>query len=586
VTPTITAQPQSLGLCNGANGVLDVGATGTATLSYQWFRNGVGLGSFTNSALTIFNASSANAGTYFCRVTNACGSVDSNTISVTVGSAPTISLHPTSATVCAPAGVTLSVFASSSPAPTYQWRLNGGAIPGATSSTFALASTSAANAGSYDCVVSSPCTSVTSNSATLTINEAPHVTLQPSGAQLCVGSPAVLSVAASGAPAPTYQWRKNGAPLAGATLSTLSFAALTASDFASYDCVVTNSCGSTNSAAAVLSVANAPVCIGGGPGGTWPAAGAVDGQWPALLPTGGLVAPLFVNAPVGATRISGVKLNGLSHTWSGDNQIVLETPSGARVNLFQQVNGVFSGGCGNGFGGDYTFVDAAAASGPCGTPVGDFSCTAGGIPPGLYRQFFGTWPSGAAGVDNTPLNAVAPASGLYTLHVYDWYVASDNGSLASWELCFDAPAAPQSFCTAGTTTNGCSPQLGANTHPNVANNAGVVFTASGVEGQKQGLVFYGLDNSSFTPVPWGTGTSWLCVKAPTQRTPNVSTGGLAGACNGVITLDWDAYLSANPSTLGAPFSAGQKIYAQAWFRDPPAPKTTNLSDAVELTVQP
>jgi hypothetical protein len=54
----------------------------------------------------------------------------------------------------------------------------------------------------------------------------------------------------------------------------------------------------------------------------------------------------------------------------------------------------------------------------------------------------------------------------------------------------------------------------------------------------------------------------------------------------VITLDWDAYLSANPSTLGAPFSAGQKIYAQAWFRDPPAPKTTNLSDAVELTVQP
>jgi hypothetical protein len=31
---------------------------------------------------------------------------------------------------------------------------------------------------------------------------------------------------------------------------------------------------------------------------------------------------------------------------------------------------------------------------------------------------------------------------------------------------------------------------------------------------------------------------------------------------------------------------GQKVYAQAWYRDPPAPKTTNLSNAIELTVGP
>jgi len=41
-----------------------------------------------------------------------------------------------------------------------------------------------------------------------------------------------------------------------------------------------------------------------------------------------------------------------------------------------------------------------------------------------------------------------------------------------------------------------------------------------------------------------------------------------------------------PGSLGTPFSAGDKVYAQAWYRDPPASKTTNLSDAVELTMLP
>ena len=41
-----------------------------------------------------------------------------------------------------------------------------------------------------------------------------------------------------------------------------------------------------------------------------------------------------------------------------------------------------------------------------------------------------------------------------------------------------------------------------------------------------------------------------------------------------------------PGALGTPFGLGNKIYAQAWYRDPPATKTTNLSDALELTYAP
>jgi len=39
-------------------------------------------------------------------------------------------------------------------------------------------------------------------------------------------------------------------------------------------------------------------------------------------------------------------------------------------------------------------------------------------------------------------------------------------------------------------------------------------------------------------------------------------------------------------TLGSPCTAGNKIDLQAWFRDPTACRSTNLSNAVELTYQP
>jgi hypothetical protein len=57
-------------------------------------------------------------------------------------------------------------------------------------------------------------------------------------------------------------------------------------------------------------------------------------------------------------------------------------------------------------------------------------------------------------------------------------------------------------------------------------------------------------------------------------------------CDGAFTDDWLAFIAANPTALGAPFSAGQVVDAQAWYRDPPSAKTTNLSDGIEFTLVP
>jgi hypothetical protein len=121
--------------------------------------------------------------------------------------------------------------------------------------------------------------------------------------------------------------------------------------------------------------------------------------------------------------------------------------------------------------------------------------------------------------------------------------------------------------------------------PSVSASSGFTVVASNVEGQKTGLLFYGLSGPKASP--WAPGsTSFACVKSPTQRTPSSGTGGTSGACDGAMSLDFLDYLATHASALGQPLAAGELVWWQAWFRDPPAPNTTNLSNALQLTMCP
>ncbi|MBL8800932.1 MAG: hypothetical protein JNN27_02980 [Planctomycetes bacterium] len=141
------------------------------------------------------------------------------------------------------------------------------------------------------------------------------------------------------------------------------------------------------------------------------------------------------------------------------------------------------------------------------------------------------------------------------------------------------------YCTAGTSTNGCVPSIGASGVPSASASAGFSIDVANLEGQKLGLVFYGV--SGRLAAPWGVGSSsFLCVKSPTQRLPIQNSGGTSGACNGSTSRDWLAFVAASPTALGAPFSSGDVVDAQCWYRDPAAVKTTNLSDALEFLLAP
>lgn len=156
--------------------------------------------------------------------------------------------------------------------------------------------------------------------------------------------------------------------------------------------------------------------------------------------------------------------------------------------------------------------------------------------------------------------------------------------LAKWQGC-PLPGTWRSYCSAGTSSNGCTPSINASGSPSVAATSGFTIDVTGVEGAKQGLIFYGINGRA--NFAWGAGsTSFQCVKAPVQRMGSLASGGTSGLCNGSFSVDWLAYLAASGGGLGAPFAAGEIVNAQAWYRDPPAAKTTNLSNALEFTLAP
>lgn len=173
---------------------------------------------------------------------------------------PTFTQQPVAKTVKAGTSVSFSVAANASPAPSYQWRLNGQNIPGATSSTLTLANPQEADAGYYVCVVGNKIAAFNSDPALLTVIAPLGVSTQPASASVTAGQSASLSVVANITEGTTYQWRKYGTDgvaraVAGATTATLSISEATSEEAGTYDCVITNGEESVTTQTATLSVA-------------------------------------------------------------------------------------------------------------------------------------------------------------------------------------------------------------------------------------------------------------------------------------------------------------------------------------------
>jgi hypothetical protein len=258
--PAIITQPISQTISAGASVTFTAAASGTPAPTYQWKKGSTAINGATNASYTITTVATADAGSYSVVATNAAGSATSDAATLTVNTGPVIATQPTAAASYLVGGsVTLSVVASGSPAPTYQWRKAGTALNGATNASFTIASLALADAGSYDVVLTNLVGTTTSNAVSLVVNQAPAITTQPTSQTVTAGGNVTFSVVATGTPAPTFQWKKGSTAIAAATNASYSIPAVAVADGASYSVVVTNVAGSVTSDAVTLTVNTAPV---------------------------------------------------------------------------------------------------------------------------------------------------------------------------------------------------------------------------------------------------------------------------------------------------------------------------------------
>jgi pectate lyase len=177
VAPSIIAQPEDqLNVLPGGTAVFSVTASGSEPLSYRWyFNNSTLLTGATDPTLTITNVQVSKEGNYSVVVSNVAGSVTSSNAALTVDTSPvgpSFIVQPMSQVVLLGGAANFNATAAGTGPIFYQWRKNGTAIPGATSSSLTLTNVQNSDAGTYVVTASNSVSLATSSNAVLTVTTA------------------------------------------------------------------------------------------------------------------------------------------------------------------------------------------------------------------------------------------------------------------------------------------------------------------------------------------------------------------------------------------------------------------------------
>jgi hypothetical protein len=150
---------------------------------------------------------------------------------------------------------------------------------------------------------------------------------------------------------------------------------------------------------------------------------------------------------------------------------------------------------------------------------------------------------------------------------------------------FTLSFATETYCTAGTSANGCLAVLSAAGSASATAGSGFVLTATAVEGERDGMFFLGARGRQASP--WGNGTSLTCVIPPVRGAGLLLGTGTPGTCEGCFAQDLNAlWCAVCPRPLH--LSPGGLLQAQLAYRDPQntSNRSTSLSNAIEFQMGP
>ena len=293
VAPSIVSPPHDTAIALGGNGALNVSATGTPILTYQWQHAGVNLPGANGSTLSLSSVQRADAGSYTVVVANSCGAVTSLVAQVLIGQpqAPDAELAAAvSSAVRVGSNFTYNItvrnignISASSLVLTGYWTgaaaglvggpagcvfnfapglvtmsCNVGALPvgGSVNYAFNFLALAEGAVGFSAAVSGDPLEgNLANNTATAAtgFGHPPVIVQQPFDVASVPGGPASLSLMATGTASIAYHWEHSGLP-AGTNGATLDFAEVHSSDGGSYVCLASNAWGSELSAPALLAL--------------------------------------------------------------------------------------------------------------------------------------------------------------------------------------------------------------------------------------------------------------------------------------------------------------------------------------------
>lgn len=220
--PAITVAPVSKSVVLGNNALFSVTATGTTNLSYQWRFKGANIAGATSSSYTRTGVQNSHAGAYTVVVSNLISMVtNAPSAALTIATAPSITVQPTSRTVIAGTNTTLSVTATGTETLKYQWMKNGANVAGATQSALTLTSIQTTAAGGYTVSVSNIVGVITSQVATVTVSvPTPVLTSHAEGGVVTNSAVALSGTAPGNARISQVQVRINNGSFAAAAGTT------------------------------------------------------------------------------------------------------------------------------------------------------------------------------------------------------------------------------------------------------------------------------------------------------------------------------------------------------------------------------
>lgn len=244
---------------DGDSAGFSITAAGTAPLSYQWQRDGAPISGATEARYTTPPLKLTDSGgKYQVVVTGPGGSISSSVAVLTVTPiALSIAAQPQPRAVPDGSSASFSVQLERGSEPvSFQWLRDGEAIPGAAAASYTTPILSLQDSGAkFQVRISNPAGIINSEPAALSVTPvAPSITMQPQSLAVADRATVQLQLKASGSAPLSYQWRRNGQAIPGATEASYGFVAAYGNSGDRYSVLISNAIGSMESQVAAITV--------------------------------------------------------------------------------------------------------------------------------------------------------------------------------------------------------------------------------------------------------------------------------------------------------------------------------------------